>query len=105
MVVLVVRVPDGEIVSQLAVALAVVALAVKEVGVFALTARVCRSGGLPFTAPLNVNDEGLTVRPVDDVLPVTVITTGTVRGVLANVPPDMVMVAEYTPLARPEGLI
>src|SRR5262249_29161831 len=85
----------------------VLALTWKFVGVPADTNRFCDDGCVPFTAPENVSEDGLSDRtPVPPpVLPVTSATTGITSGVLAAPAAVTVMLVLLMPFGNPAGLI
>ena len=97
------RLPEGEIVSQPVLPLCTLALAVKLVAVAADTVNVCAAGSDPFTAPLKVSDEVLSVSDPPVVPPATSATTGTVIGLFAAPVAVIVIEAVFTPAGRPAG--
>lgn len=61
---LVVSAPEGEMLSQVGTPPGTDALAVKLVGLAAVTDRICGAGAVLFNVPLNTSDVGLSVIPL-----------------------------------------
>jgi hypothetical protein len=98
------RLPEGEIDSQLPPFDTLVP-AVYGVLLDAVTLNVCEEGADPFTTPLKLSADAPRVNvPPDDVLPLTVTTTGTTSGLFPT-PELKVTLPTFTPFGRVDAPI